>query len=163
MWICIHGNLWSFICIRYNICIAWFLDIRISTCFQLGEYHLNGSMNTFWLTQIIDIYEHKHRTWGYSRVRSSYSYLMACGSQSQTAACTYQHKQMLLIFHFASMHCVPITQWYDTYIMSLHLCKFQNNVCMYTKCLYILQNASKKMFHVITVCTVPWAPQGCLH
>ena len=32
----IHDNLWSFIyIISYNICSAWFLDIRISTCLLL--------------------------------------------------------------------------------------------------------------------------------
>ena len=35
-WILIHGNS-SYVvlytqCLRYNICSAWFLDIRISTC-----------------------------------------------------------------------------------------------------------------------------------
>ena len=35
----IHGNS-SYVvlytqCLRYNICSAWFLDIRISTCFSL--------------------------------------------------------------------------------------------------------------------------------
>ena len=32
LWVSIHGNLLSFICLRYNICSAWFLAIRISTC-----------------------------------------------------------------------------------------------------------------------------------
>ena len=34
-WVSIHGNLCSVICLRYNICSTWFLDIRISTCFEV--------------------------------------------------------------------------------------------------------------------------------
>ena len=30
----IHGVLYAW-CLRYNICSAWFLDIRISTCYLL--------------------------------------------------------------------------------------------------------------------------------
>ena len=32
-------------CLRYNICSAWFLDIRISTCYITDVPHL-------WLTKI---------------------------------------------------------------------------------------------------------------
>ena len=28
-------------CLRYNICSAWFLDIRISTCFNLKQYFMH--------------------------------------------------------------------------------------------------------------------------
>ena len=40
LWVSIHGNLWSFICLTYNICIAWFLDIGISTCSSCHWYYL---------------------------------------------------------------------------------------------------------------------------
>ena len=30
-------------CLRYNICSAWFLDIRISTCYQYYYYHTSTS------------------------------------------------------------------------------------------------------------------------
>ena len=64
----------------YDIVIVCVCSIRIIFNLVSTKYHLSGSMNTFWLTQITDVYEHKHRTQSYSRVRSNYSYLMACGS-----------------------------------------------------------------------------------
>ena len=30
-------------CLRYNICSAWFLDIRISTCFQSIVFEISDS------------------------------------------------------------------------------------------------------------------------
>ena len=40
----LYSLLW---CLRYNICSAWFLDIRISTCFRVFycQFHLPSRLN----------------------------------------------------------------------------------------------------------------------
>ena len=39
----IHEDLYEW-CLRYNICIAWFLDIRISTCLRANKYSIVNRM-----------------------------------------------------------------------------------------------------------------------
>ena len=54
-WVSIHGNLWSVICLRYNICSAWFLDIRISTCLLMLLLNFYGTCYKmqFWIHPVI--------------------------------------------------------------------------------------------------------------
>ena len=52
LWVSNHGYLWSVICLRYNICSAWFLDIRKSICFmefiKIGQVYIRGLVGGAW-------------------------------------------------------------------------------------------------------------------